>query len=173
MPNDTEVKKIETMDDIFEDLMTNDVFGSIAADFDPQGILMTPEQYEEKYGGEKANRNKYHALDGEITAVQQVCHNYADYEHLINKALSDTTTLDYHKTCARKNDIVIGSVVVFKGVLGVVVDINASEERSSGQSSRAHIVFANKTESHLLLSTIVSNTYKDFSYLVQFYENCA
>ena len=167
MPDTKQVKTFETMDDIFNDIMSNDVLG-IFDNIDPQGILMTPEQHEAKYGGSKKSRNKYHAIDGEITAVQQVCRDYADYAHIIDKAINDVNTIDYQKTVATKSDIIVGSVVVFKGLLGVVVALNASEARSSGESFRAHIVFANETESHLLLSTVSTNTYKDFSYLVRF-----
>lgn len=161
---DTAEKTFNSLEDIFND----DVLGIFDDNYDPQGIIMTNDQYQEKYGRSCSGRKSYQALDGELTAVQKVCKDYSSYEHLINKALSDIETRSYQKTVATKNDIKIGSVVVFKGVLGVVVDINESENRNSGPSFRAHIVFSNKTESHLMLSTVVSNTYKEMSYLVRY-----
>ena len=164
MPSSTQERTVNSLEDIFN----SDELGIFDDDYDPQGIIMTDAQYQAKYGRQTLSRKSYQPIEGEITATQKVCKNYDDYKHLIDSALHSIETINHQKTVATRKDIVIGAVVVFKGVLGVVVGINESENRRSGQSFRAHIVFSNKTESHLLLSTVVSNTYKEMSYLVRY-----
>ena len=169
MPNDIKDTEVTSIDDILNELMNDDPFGLLDDNYDPQGIVVSKERYEELYGKRSTTqRNGYQAADGEVTAKQQVCSNFSEYEHLILKAQNDMKTRSFDRAVAVENEIAIGDVVVFKGLLGVVVAMNESEQRNSGQKYRAHIVYANGTESHLLLSTVVSNCYKDISYLVKF-----
>ncbi len=170
MTTETTEKTFNTLDDIFND----DFFISLTADdeYDPSGIIMSEERQKEFYGSRQnsAARNGYDKGENEITARQSVCKDFAKYQILLDNAEREMNNKGYSRSTIAESDIRVGHIFVSKGLLGVVVAINDSEHRNSGQDKRAHMVYANATESHLLLSSVISNTYKDNSYFVKINE---
>lgn len=146
------------LDDIFKD----DVFGLLNISDEDASLFVKPNYYESRA------KAQYEAMDGELTARQEACFDFESYKPIIDKALEDIRTIPYTQIHAKESGISVGDVFVLNGVTACVVAINISEKRASGQKYRAHLVFANRTESKLLFSSLVSATQKPNSYLVKF-----
>lgn len=165
-----EVKTCNSMQDIFDDLDAIDLLNQDNSFETSSSIMMTEERNQSIYGGHYnlSGRNSYNKGDSEITATHTPCKNFDDYQKLIDDAQIKMQQKGFKKGTISEKQIKTGDVFVSQGLVNIVVAINDSEYRNSGQNKRAHVVYANGTESHLLLSSIVANTYKDNSYYVVF-----
>lgn len=154
----TQTKKLPTC---LEDIFNDDEFGLLNMDDDVEGLFVSADHYK------SSTRNGYVAGDGELITRQMAC---ADF-HLYKQALIDATLLikstKFTKGTSLASTIAVGDVFVFDGLVAVIVAINESEKRNSGQKYRAHVVYANGTESKLLFSSVVAKTHKPNNYLVK------
>lgn len=139
-------------------------FEAMFGNVDPEGIMMSDTAIKEQ-------RKSYQAGLNEVIDRQQVCANFAIYQDKVGMATRAIAIYPYKKSIASEKTIKIDDIFVFNGLVGCVVGLNDSESRRSGQDTRAHIVYANGTESHLLLSSLAAKTYKDQNYIVKF-EDC-
>lgn len=144
-----------------EDIFNDDVFGLLDMSDEEASLFVSADHYK------SSTRNGYVAAEGELVAKQAVCHDFHLYEDSINSAIAFIGRGAFDKVAAQVSTIAVGSIFVFEGLVAIVVDINEAEERNSGQQYRAHVVYANGTESKLLFSTVVSKSHKPNSYLVR------
>lgn len=144
-----------------EDIFNDDAFGLLDIS-DEENLLVAAEHYQ------YSNRKGYVAGDNEITARQSVCPNFNSYKSIIEEATRNISTLEHIKAQTSENDIAVGDVYIFNGLVAVVVAINESEHRNSGQKYRAHLVYANGTESKLLFSSLAAKSRQPHSYKVNF-----
>lgn len=163
--SDATEKAPTSLDDIFKDEMFLEMFD----DFDNAGIMLTDEGNQLKYGGhyDLSSRKPYDQSEGELTAKQEKCADFDKYKAEIDQVQSDMANHGYSQTRKTECDITTGNAFVSNGLMGVIVAINDSEKRNSGQTKRAHVVYSNGTESHPLLSSIVATTYKPNSYFIE------
>jgi hypothetical protein len=145
-----------------DDILKDDIFGLLDISDEEASLFVEPNYYESRA------KASYNAIDGELTARQEACSDFKTYKPIINKALVDLKSLPYNQDFAKERDISVGDILILNGVLACIVAINKSESRASGQKYRAHLVYANETESKLLLSSLVAATHKPNSYLVKF-----
>lgn len=145
-----------------DDILKDDIFGLLNISDEAASLFVEPNHYESRA------KSRYEAMAGELTARQEVCFDYEAYKPMVDKALNDMKTLPYTQSYAKESRVSVGDVFVLNGVVACVVAINTSEKRASGQKYRAHLVFANRTESKLLFSSLVAATHKPNSYLVKF-----
>lgn len=143
-----------------EDIFNDDIFGLLEISDEQASLFVSPDYYQLN------SRKGYVAGEGELTATQAVCQNFHSYEQILAAATEVITSGNHRKIVAHASAIAAGDIFVFNGIVAIVADIRASEERSSGQKHRAHVVYANGTESHLLLSSLVSKTYKPNCYQI-------
>ena len=164
---DTTEKAPATLDDIFNDEFFLDMISSDESK-DVASIILTEERNQELYGGhyDLTGRKSYQKSEGELTAKQEKCVNFSDYQDLIGQAHASIQQKGYSKANKTESTLKTGDILVANGIVGVIVAINDSEHRNSGQTKRAHIVYANGTENHLLLSSVIANSYKENSCFV-------
>lgn len=151
-----------------EDILNDPDFDSITGwDSDHQNILIDESSPMHPVNTRK-NRKGYQGFEGEITDRNKRCHDFDKHEAKINALYQKMNNTPYDKVKLTKQNIQIGTALVFNGLLGMIVDVVDSENRKSGQNKRVRIVFGNGNESNLLISSFVSK-FQDFkNYGVKF-----
>lgn len=139
---------IQSLDDIFasDDL---GLFDSITAD-----ILVSDTQ--------DNTRARYDQFDDEDIAKRFECPDFYQFEATFDRITHAVQTGAFNKTSfSSVKDINIGSVFVLNGMLCYVADIYQAEARKNERNQhRLRLIFANGTESNMLIRSLATAQYK-------------
>lgn len=139
---------INSLDDIFssDDL---GLFDDIASD-----ILVK----DNKTG----TRASYNQFDDEEIASRFECEDFYKFEPIFERIYHAIQTTEFTKSnFSSVNDINIGSVFVLNGMLCYVADIYKAENRKNERNQyRLRLIFANGTESNMLIRSLATAQYK-------------
>ena len=97
---------------------------------------------------EKTDRNVRSELlyEKHLSDFQKTCDNY----EAVNRGEAEVL-----KMRSIASDIVLGTRLVIRGVLAIVLSVTDAESRASGANKRVKLVFINGTESNLLMSSLL------------------
>ena len=143
-----ELPIINSLDDIFnsDDL---GIFDNIHSE-----ILVSDSQIN--------SRNTYDQYDDEEIATRFECKDFYKFETTFERISQAIQTGAFTKTnFSSVKDISIGSVFVLNGILCYVADIYQAENRKNERNQqRLRLVFANGTESNMLIRSLATAQYK-------------
>ncbi|ALF60584.1 GIY-YIG nuclease family protein [Psychrobacter urativorans] len=143
-----ELPVINSLDDIFnsDDL---GIFDNIHSE-----ILVSDSQLN--------SRNTYDQYDDEEIATRFECKEFYKFEATFERISQAIQTGAFTKTnFSSVKDINIGSVFVLNGILCYVADIYQAENRKNERNQqRLRLVFANGTESNMLIRSLATAQYK-------------
>lgn len=144
----SELPVINSLDDIFnsDDL---GIFDNIHSE-----ILVSDSQLH--------SRNTYDQYDDEEIATRFECKDFYKFEPTFERISKAIQTGAFTKTnFSSVKDINIGSVFVLNGILCYVADIYQAENRKNERNQqRLRLVFANGTESNMLIRSLATAQYK-------------
>lgn len=144
----TEAPSINSLDDIFnsDDL---GIFDNIHSE-----ILVSDHQVN--------SRNTYDQYDDEEIATRFECKDFYKFEATFERIYQAIQTGAFTKTnFSSVKDINIGSVFILNGILCYVADIYRAENRKNERNQqRLRLVFANGTESNMLIRSLATAQYK-------------
>lgn len=144
----SELPVINSLDDIFnsDDL---GIFDNIHSE-----ILVSDSQLN--------SRNTYDQYDDEEIASRFECKDFYKFEATFERISKAIQTGAFTKTnFSSVKDINIGSVFVLNGILCYVADIYQAENRKNERNQqRLRLVFANGTESNMLIRSLATAQYK-------------
>ena len=144
----SELPIINSLDDIFnsDDL---GIFDNIHSE-----ILVSDSQLN--------SRNTYDQYDDEEIATRFECKDFYKFEATFERISQAIQTGAFTKTnFSSVKDINIGSVFVLNGILCYVADIYQAENRKNERNQqRLRLVFANGTESNMLIRSLATAQYK-------------
>jgi len=144
----SELPVINSLDDIFnsDDL---GIFDNIHSE-----ILVSDSQLH--------SRNTYDQYDDEEIATRFECKDFYKFEPTFERISKAIQTGAFTKTnFSSVKDISIGSVFVLNGILCYVADIYQAENRKNERNQqRLRLVFANGTESNMLIRSLATAQYK-------------
>ena len=144
----SEPPEINSLDDIFnsDDL---GIFDNIHSE-----ILVSDSQLN--------SRNTYDQYDDEEIATRFECKDFYKFEATFERISQAIQTGSFTKTnFSSVKDINIGSVFVLNGILCYVADIYQAENRKNERNQqRLRLVFANGTESNMLIRSLATAQYK-------------
>ena len=108
------------------------------------------------------SRNTYDQYDDEEIASRFECKEFYKFEATFERIFQAIQTGTFTKNnFSSVKDINIGSVFVLNGILCYVADIYQAEERKSERNQqRLRLVFANGTESNMLIRSLATAQYK-------------
>lgn len=108
------------------------------------------------------SRNTYDQYDDEEIATRFECKDFYKFEATFERISQAIQTGAFTKTnFSSVKDINIGSVFVLNGILCYVADIYQAENRKNERNQqRLRLVFANGTESNMLIRSLATAQYK-------------
>ncbi|WP_413501509.1 GIY-YIG nuclease family protein [Psychrobacter maritimus] len=108
------------------------------------------------------SRNTYDQYDDEEIATRFECKDFYKFEATFERISQAIQTGSFTKTnFSSVKDINIGSVFVLNGILCYVADIYQAENRKNERNQqRLRLVFANGTESNMLIRSLATAQYK-------------
>lgn len=113
-------------------------------------------------GSQLNSRNTYDQYDDEEIATRFECKDFYKFEATFERISQAIQTGAFTKTnFSSVKDINIGSVFVLNGILCYVADIYQAENRKNERNQqRLRLVFANGTESNMLIRSLATAQYK-------------
>lgn len=140
-----EEKKIESIDDIFNDPELADVF-----DIDEEDDIFTL-------------RHVSKPIDkADFVAQRKLCENFYDYEQLFSNCHLDLKAGKRQLVpFAKEQEIYAGQFFILHGVMVYVDRVGKTKIKNGKRNARLYCVFENGTESNMLLRSLAVELYKD------------
>ena len=150
----TQVKQTPTS---IEDILRMDSQGLLAQLGDIDSSLLT-----KTYNRSILDRASPDQFSDELVAKRKICEDFDKFSPIFTLIHESMRTKQYHKTAfSSVKDIREGSVFVLNGLVCYVASIYQSETRKNERNQqRLRLIFANGTESNMLIRSLASAQYR-------------